>query len=335
MTAIRGIDVAYWEPVINWQEVIGAGYRFAFIKASQANFSDPKFSTHWPNAKAAGMPRGAYHFYDPSKSPESQAQYFWNLVKNDPGELPFVVDIEGYTSGPYFGSNNWYRYLVELNRLSNNHPVIIYTAYYYWHDNVGKPPAVQDPNYFSQYPLWIANYGTASPMIPQPWTWWMFWQYSESGIVPGIYDELGRPTECDLDYFYGTEEQFQAVLSGDWVPVPPNGGNTVSTFYKAVGNITIRTGPGTNYPQVSTGERYVLTNDIVETTLPPQNGFVNIANIYRNDVKMTVANPAWCGSAYLQVTNYTPPSPPSDITITHTIQVMSDGGLVIDGIPYI
>lgn len=332
---IKGIDAAYWEPVINWYQVISAGYRFAFIKASQANFTDPKFTTHWANARAAGMPRGAYHFYDPSKSPESQAEYFWNLVRNDPGELPFVVDFEAYTSGPYFGSNNWYRYLTRLNQLSNNHPAMIYTAYYYWNDNVGRPPAVLDMSYFAQYPLWVANYNTTSPLVPAPWTWWMFWQYSESGIVPGVMDELGRPTECDLDYFFGTEEQFQALLKGDWVPPNSNGGNTVSTFYKATGNITIRTGPSTSYPQVATGEKYVLTNDIVETTVAPKNGFVNIANIYRGDVKMAVAIPAWCGSAYLQVTNYTPPTPPTEITLTHTIQVYSDGSLWIDGNPYV
>jgi lysozyme len=306
---IPGIDVARYEPNIDWFKVMAAGYRFAFIKASQATYKDSKFDTHWHNAKVAGMPRGAYHFYDTSVSPETQAEFFWNLVKNDSGELPLVVDLEYYTSGPYYGSENWYRFISHLNHISNNHPLIIYTGYYYWTDNVTKHPAVQDINWFGKYPLWIANYETNSPLIPKPWTTWMFWQYSESGIVDGITDGLGRPTECDLDAFFGTEEQFQTLLDG-MVIQPPNGETNVTTYYKAIGNITIRTGSGTTYPPVSTGEKYVLTGDIVETNVAPQNGFVNISNIYRNDVPMIVADPAWCGSAYLQVTTYTPPAPP-------------------------
>lgn len=322
---IRGIDVSKWEPVIDWHLVLNAGYRFAFIKADQGIGTDPKFNTHWQSAKIWGIQRGAYHFYDPVVSPEAQAEHFWALVKNDPGELPFVVDIENFTVGEFHGSEYWYRYLVRLNTLSNNHPVMIYTGYYYWLKNSKKPVAVKDITYFAGYPLWIANYNTGYPLIPSPWTTWLFWQYSETGLVQGVYDELGRQTECDLDYFYGSEEEFQELLKGEWNP--PEGGNTVSTFYKAVGNITIRTGPATSYPQVISGEKYVLYGDIVETVIPLQNGFVSIANIYRNDVKMAVASPAWCGSAYLQVTNYTPPGTPSEPILPDVLYIATKADL--------
>lgn len=302
---IPGLDVSTWEPVINWAEVLNGGYQFAFIKCSQADFNDPKFYEHWRNARIAGMPRGAYHFYDVSKPPEKQAEKFFSSLEDDLGELPFVLDIEGATSGPYYGSENWYRYITRLNYLSNNFPLMIYTGYYYWIDNVTKQPAVQDVSYFGKYPLWIANYRSLSPMVPYPWKEgnWLFWQYSESGKIQGVYDTLGRLTECDLDYFNGTQEQFQLLLDSI-----SSGGNTVSTFYLAKGNATIRTGPGSSYAQVSSGEPYVLTNDIVESLVPQQNGWANIANIYRNNVQMTVANPAWCTAAYLQPTSYSPPS---------------------------
>src|SRR5689334_6342528 len=101
---VRGIDVALYEPVIDWEKVLHGGYKFAFIKCSQS-YPDPKFKEHWTNAKKAGMPRGAYHFYDPRYiSPKSQAELFFTSLGNDLGELPFVVDIELYTVGPYVGS---------------------------------------------------------------------------------------------------------------------------------------------------------------------------------------------------------------------------------------
>jgi len=150
--------------------------------------------------------------------------------------FPFVIDIELFTSGMFHGSQHWYDFIEKLNQLSNHYPLMIYTAYYYWVDNVYHSPAVQDVNYFAHYPLWVAGYNTIAPMVPPPWKNWLFWQYSENGIVDGVTDQLGRPTECDLDYFYGTDEQFQDMLTNI-----PNGGTTVpSSFYKAIGNATIR-----------------------------------------------------------------------------------------------
>ena len=312
---IPGIDVSYYEPVINWAEVMGEGFRFVYIKCSQSTYNDPKFFEHWRNAKVAGIPRGAYHLYDSATPPDKQAEKFFSSLAGDLGELPLALDLEGFTSGPYYGSENWYKFLVRLNELSNNFPVVIYTAYYYWIDNVMDKPAVQDVTYFAKYPLWIANYKTLTPMVPYPWTNWLFWQYSEEGLVKGVYDELGRITECDLDYFFGTEQQFQALLNAIQ---RPGEGNSVSTFYLAKGNATIRVGPGSSFAQVSSGEPYVLTNDIVESTQAQQNGWANIANIYRNDVKMVVANPAWCTAAYLQQTTYFPPSGTTPPTGTYT-----------------
>lgn len=304
---VKGIDVSFYEPVIDWLKVQQAGYQFTFVRCSQANYNDTRFSTHWKNAKDAGIPRGAYHLYDPSVAPEIQAERFFYSLNGDFGELPFVVDIELFTSGPYYGSQNWYNYIEKLNSLSNNFPLMIYTAYYYWKDNVYKSPAVQDIGYFGKYPLWVAGYDTITPLVPEPWhPNYLFWQYSESGIVDGVTDQLGRPTKCDLDYFNGNDEQFQLLLDS----IPPSGGSMTSIFYRANGNATIRTGPSSSYPQVpaSSGEQYVLTNDIVETMVPLQNGWINIANIYRNDVRMRINNPAWSTAAYMVPVTYNPPS---------------------------
>lgn len=313
---IKGIDIARYEPKIDWQKVIAGGYRFAFIKCSQATFNDFLFSIHWNDARNAGIPRAAYHFYDPSKPPEEQAEFFYNSLHGDTGELPFIVDIEGFTSGPYHGSENWYRFLVQLSKISNNHPIMIYTAYYYWIDHVMDKPHVEDVSYFGKYPIWIADYKVLKPSVPYPWNPnWLFWQYSEEGIVDGITDQLGRPTECDLNQFFGTEEQFQFLLDG----MPFNGG-TMPTYYLATGNATIRTGPASSYPQVTVGEPYVLTNDIIESIVPQQNGWANIHAIYRNNVKMLVATPdPWCTAAYLRVTTYVPPVDPTPPPVTDDV----------------
>ena len=73
---IKGIDVALWEPNIDWAKVRVQDIRFAFIKASQADFTDPRFDSHWVGAKQAGILRGAYHFLDPKVDGKLQAETY-------------------------------------------------------------------------------------------------------------------------------------------------------------------------------------------------------------------------------------------------------------------
>src|SRR5690349_19698694 len=60
---ITGIDVSHWQGTINWTSVANAGYKFAFMKATQdTNYTDPTFATNIANATAAGLIVGPYHF---------------------------------------------------------------------------------------------------------------------------------------------------------------------------------------------------------------------------------------------------------------------------------
>ena len=52
---------------------------------------------------------------------------------------------------------------------------------------------------FAGYPLWVAEYtGNSSPRLPNGFADYVFWQYSESGSVPGIAGN------ADLDQFNGS-----------------------------------------------------------------------------------------------------------------------------------
>ena len=91
---VKGIDVAHWEPVVDWARVRAQEIRFAFIKATQADFADSMFASHWAGAKRAGILRGAYHFIDPRVDGRRQAEAFLRTVKLEPGDLPPVLDLE-------------------------------------------------------------------------------------------------------------------------------------------------------------------------------------------------------------------------------------------------
>ena len=91
---VKGIDVASWEPNINWEKVCAQDIRFAFIKATQGDFSDPLYTSHWNGSKRAGILRGAYHFIDPRVDARVQANTFLNTVQLEEGDLPPVLDLE-------------------------------------------------------------------------------------------------------------------------------------------------------------------------------------------------------------------------------------------------
>src|SRR4051812_44035850 len=60
---VHGVDVSKYQGEIDWQAAKASGVRFAWIKATEGgDHMDEKFYQNWQNAKAAGVPRGAYHF---------------------------------------------------------------------------------------------------------------------------------------------------------------------------------------------------------------------------------------------------------------------------------
>ena len=61
-----------------------------------------------------------------------------------------------------------------------------------------------DSQAFSNYPLWIANYGVEAPAVPAN-NWggksWTFWQYSDDGVVPGVN---GGAPPVDVNRYRGS-----------------------------------------------------------------------------------------------------------------------------------
>src|SRR5258708_27467339 len=75
--------------------VKGGGLSFVYIKATEGDSSvDDQFTRNWQGAAAAGLAKGAYHFYDFCKPGAPQAANFIRAVPAEPGNLPPTVDIE-------------------------------------------------------------------------------------------------------------------------------------------------------------------------------------------------------------------------------------------------
>src|ERR1051325_5574980 len=189
---LTGIDVSHYQGQVNWASVKAAGCAFAFAKATEgAGVTDLYFAANWSGMKSAGLLRGAYHFYRAEQSAADQAAHFLSVVQLETGDLPPVLDIEvndGVTGQALVGGVQ--RWLDAVEPAAGVTP-IIYTATSFWNAHFN--------NQFSDYPLWIAHYTNAPTPAPLPegWTVWTFWQYSQSLAVSGVNGA------ADHNYFNG------------------------------------------------------------------------------------------------------------------------------------
>jgi lysozyme len=183
-TLVQLADVSFWQGVIDFIKMKASGLAGVIIRAGQNTWEDTKFKINWALAKAAGLARGSYFFYDSRVDPSRQAELWWNLIKGDTGELVHVADFEENYGGAFGKVEHFKAFLQRFQELSGlpNDRIAIYTGFYWWIERVGPD------SWFARYQLWLASYGSMSAArIPVPWSAinLHFWQYTASGDGPG------------------------------------------------------------------------------------------------------------------------------------------------------
>ncbi|WP_026885370.1 GH25 family lysozyme [Clostridium beijerinckii] len=181
---MKGIDISNHNGNINFNQVKTAGVEAVYIKATGGTtFKDSYLDTNYSNAHYAGLKTGFYHFLVGTSEPETQANSFYNAIKDKTSDLIPMLDIETNFDGPV---DYILRFISRFKELSNMQ-IGIYT-YTSFMDNLD--------NRIADYPLWEANYNN------DPWklnsnlfTNRVGHQYSETGSVSGIN------TDCDMNEF--------------------------------------------------------------------------------------------------------------------------------------
>lgn len=201
---ILGVDISHHNKEVSFAEIRKGGYLFCFHKATEGqSFVDPKFKERRLEMKKAGMIYGFYHFFRANIDPKKQAEHFLRTVGDDMGDLPPVMDWETIDKTPRDVHLARASVFLDIVEKETGRTPIIYTG-----SGVSDFSAhVRIPAEFERYPLWVADYGKGrtTPRMPSAWKHYTFWQYSESGIVPGVG---GR---CDTNYFNGTLDQLTQV----------------------------------------------------------------------------------------------------------------------------
>lgn len=193
------------------------GIRGVLIRAGQNLWIDRDFKMNWILAKNAGLPRGSYWFYDSRVRPERQVELWAEALGGDLGELRLWADFEDRYGGEFGGWRNWYSFLECIKVEIPEAKVGVYTAYYYWKENMALASLAQQ-NYFARYPLWVAGYKTDKPLIPPPFKDYMFWQWTDNGDG---YFYGAESAELDMNYFRYGEAEWLNVLGDSYIPPIP------------------------------------------------------------------------------------------------------------------
>ena len=349
---IFGFDISYYQDSNltakrpDFNKMLEYGASFVVIRAGQWYWEDEDFVYHWAAAKEAGIPRAAYWFCDAGATGKEQANTFYNILKRNgwDGEL-LVADYEAIS---WRGWGELYNFIVELQRLTGlpNEKIAIYTGYYYWMEN--SPPTGASSDWFAKYPLWLAAYTDKPAGVLVPPTWEdipgqpFLWQNGTPaiGIAAGVesreidYDKLNGGGNT-LSYYFG---------SGSTPTDPPPTGEIMETHEGTlnINGLSIRTGPGTQYPYSWPPLGSLKLNDKVYGELDVATSWIHFGRIVRANGVTEVWN-GWSSAANyattapymtLRVLPVEPPVEPpvSDVDLTKLAVFASFPiKLVIDG----
>ncbi len=177
---VRGIDVSHRQGDIDWRAVKRSGIAFAFMKATEGgDFKDPKFKANWREAGAAGLLRGAYHFFTFCRPGADQARNYIDSVPADPSSLPPVVDLEleGNCKKNPAKADLKKELGVFLQRVETHYrqKPILYMSKEFHDAYYGKLGF--------KNPLWLRSLFSEPSYAKEDW---LFWQYHDRGRRDGV-----------------------------------------------------------------------------------------------------------------------------------------------------
>ncbi|HEY1959778.1 MAG TPA: GH25 family lysozyme [Polyangiaceae bacterium] len=178
-----GIDVSHYQGSVNWANVKTVR-NFAYAKATEStSYTDSKFVANYAGMQAAGLQRGAYHFFRASKDAVTQADHFASVIKAagyGGGDLAPMVDVEVTDGVSAATVISGLRAFLNEAQSKLGTTLMIYTGPSFWTHNLGNPD-------FSSNPLWIAHYTSAPhPTVPTTWSGYTIWQFTQSDKVTGV-----------------------------------------------------------------------------------------------------------------------------------------------------
>ena len=184
----RGVDVSQYQEEIDWQQLLEAGFDFAFIRIGYRGnttgdlYEDTLARQHLSAARDAGLDVGVY-FYSQAVSPEEaaeEARWCLDFLDHTALDLPVVYDWE-WVSREVRTSNMDRQTLTQCAKVfCQTIGEAGYQSMLYFNSHIARE--LLDLKELREYPFWFAQYRDSLDYEYKV----DFWQYTESGTVPGI-----------------------------------------------------------------------------------------------------------------------------------------------------
>ena len=224
MMTMKGIDVSVHNGVIDWNKVKAAGIQFAILRAGYgkvASQKDRKFEENYKNAKAAGIPVGAYWYSYATTAEEAkqEAQVCLEILKGKQFEFPIYFDLEEQKAFSTGKANCSAMIRAFCGELENSG----YWAGLY----MSRSPFCDytENDIRTRYALWLAEYGSKLNYSSSVG----MWQSSSTGKISGISGNVDLNTAY-VDYPTSVKKaglngyNSQKVVSP--APLPPTAQST-------------------------------------------------------------------------------------------------------------
>lgn len=200
---ITGIDVSAYQNNVDWVKVSKTDVKFAIARLNDGvKYKDSTFLKNWEQIKENGLIRGVYQFFRPEEDVNKQIDILFEKVsKLEPGDLPPILDVEVNKMhlNPQSLKAEIDIWIEAMTKTFNCTP-IIYTAPYFWNQNIGHVDSYQN------IPLWVATYFYKKPILPSAWTKWSIWQYGTRNLS-GILNEV------DANLFNGSMDDLKNLAN--------------------------------------------------------------------------------------------------------------------------
>lgn len=195
---MKGIDVSVHNGSIDWQKVKNAGIQFAILRAGygrEMSQKDARFEENYRNAKAAGIPVGAYWYSYAMSEDEArlEADVFLSVIKGKQFEMPIYFDLEEkkqFDLGKEKVSAIMRAFLERVE--SAGYFVGLYGS-------ASSLTTHTADDIKSRYTIWLAHWAEQTNYSGA----YGIWQYSDKGNVNGISGNV------DLDFCYNN---FPAII---------------------------------------------------------------------------------------------------------------------------
>lgn len=184
----KGIDISYCQPNVDWNKL---DVDFVIARAGYGRYvsqKDKMWDSHYKNAKAKGIPIGAYWYSYAMTEAEArlEAKACITILKGTKLEYPVYYDMEEskqYALGRDKVSAIMKAFCTEMEKAG-------YWVGFYCNSNWYKN--VINDECKKRFVCWIAHWNASKPSISGDYG---LWQY-KVGTQPGVAGD------CDLDYGY-------------------------------------------------------------------------------------------------------------------------------------